>query len=65
MQSERSNCEEAKTEGIIEGTEKTIIKNLRSIIKNTNSTEIQAMDILDIPNNEREKYIQMLKIKLS
>lgn len=58
-------AEEAKTEGIIEGTEKTILKNLRSIIKNTNSTEVQAMDILDIPNDEREKYIQMLKIKLS
>lgn len=41
--------------------EKTMLKNLKNLIKNSNIKEEEAMEILEIPAEERQRYTQLLK----
>ncbi len=43
------------------GIQKGILVSVRNLIKNTNMTPQQAMAILEIPENEQQKYIEQLK----
>jgi len=47
--------------GIQKGIQKGILVSVRNLIKNTNMTPQQAMAILEIPENEQQKYIEQLK----
>lgn len=43
------------------GIQKGILVSVRNLIKNTNMTPQQAMAVLEIPENEQQKYIEQLK----
>ena len=43
-----------------EGKEKNLIENIRSLMKKLNMTAQQAMDILEVPANEQEKYLALI-----
>ena len=43
-----------------EGKEKNLIANIRSLMKKLNLTAQQAMDALEVPENEQEKYIVLI-----
>ena len=47
-------------EGLIEGTLKTQIAAVHSLMLTLNLTARQAMDALEIPQEEREKILSML-----
>jgi len=47
--------------GIKKGIEKGLIQALQSIMRNSKLTVQQAMDLLDIPNGERNKYAELLE----
>ena len=46
--------------GIKEGIEKECLDNIKSIMKNLKMSATQAMDALDVPEKDREKYLGML-----
>ena len=47
-------------QGLLQGKEENMLNNLRSLIKNTNFTITQAMDVLEVPQEERDKYMDLL-----
>lgn len=47
-------------EGMEKGMELSHINSIKKLMKNTNLTIDQAMDVLEIPENEREKYRQTI-----
>ena len=51
---------EAAKKAEAEGKEKTLIENIRSMMKKLNLTPQQAMDILEIPANEQNKYFTLI-----
>ena len=53
-------AQKAKEEGKAEEKEKTLIENIRSLMKKLNLTAQQAMDALEVPANEQEKYIALI-----
>lgn len=48
-----------KLEGKLEGISESIRQNLTSLIKNLNLSEAQAMDVLEIPQEERNRYLPL------
>jgi predicted transposase/invertase (TIGR01784 family) len=50
----------AKAEGKAEGKERTLIENIRSMMKKLNLTPQQAMDILEIPAKEQHRYFTLI-----
>ncbi len=52
--------EEGLNEGIAKGSELTKLNAIQSLMKKLGWSIEQAMDILDIPNDEKETYIQKL-----
>ncbi len=50
--------------GFKKGFVKTLLRVIRSNVKNYNVTEEQAMTNLGIPDNEREEYKEMLETKM-
>ena len=56
----KDEIDEARTEGKTEGKENTLIENIRSLMKKLNLTAQQAMDALEVPANEQEKYIALI-----
>ena len=46
--------------GVQIGTENTRVENIRNIMKNLKFTAEQAMEALDIPKSEYNKYMNML-----
>ena len=46
--------------GIIQGREEEKLNSIRSLMKKLNLTLEQAMDVLDVPKSEQEKYAHML-----
>ena len=53
-------AQKAKEEGKAEEKEKTLIENIRSLMKKLNLTAQQAMDALEVPANEQKKYIALI-----
>ena len=43
------------------GINKGILRSIQSILKKTHLSPDQAMDLVDIPENERSKYLELLK----
>ncbi len=43
------------------GINKGILRSIQSILKKTQLSPDQAMDLVDIPENERSKYLELLK----
>ena len=51
---------EGKAEGKIEGIDKACIDNIRTVMRKTNYTVAQAMEFLDIPADDRQRYLSMI-----
>ena len=49
-----------REEGLKEGREEEKLNSIRSLMKKLNLTLEQAMDVLDVPKSEQEKYAQLL-----
>ena len=54
------SLKEEREEGREEGRNVTIIESLRKIMKNFKVSAEQAMDSLEIPAEDRQKYLTML-----
>ena len=52
--------EEAREEGRKEGIEQSRLEIIKNIMEGLNYTALQAMDLLDIPVDERDKLIAKL-----
>ena len=46
--------------GIEKGIELSLTNSIKKLMKNTNLTIDQVMDVLEVPQNEREKYRQAI-----
>lgn len=46
--------------GIEKGTDNARVESIKKLMKNLKISAIQAMDILEIPLSEREKYISRI-----
>ncbi|MBR1579048.1 MAG: PD-(D/E)XK nuclease family transposase [Selenomonadaceae bacterium] len=55
---------EGRAEGKIEGKIETLLANLRRLITKLDMSKEEAMDLLDIPQHEREHYIKLLNSPL-
>ncbi len=44
-----------------EGKDLAIVAGLKSLIKTTKATVEEAMNMLEVPVNDRQKYLAMLK----
>ena len=53
---------EGRAEGLAEGLERGIANSLLNVMKTLKMTAEQAMEVLNIPQNEHEKYKTMLKV---
>ncbi len=51
---------EGKLEGRLEGEMKATLDNIRTLMKKLNQTEEEAMDTLDIKEEDREEYRRRL-----
>ena len=47
-------------QGIQQGIEQTSLQNIKSLMKNMNLSDVQAMEILQIPVSEQKKYSDIL-----
>ena len=47
--------------GHAEGSECKLLENLRAVMTNLNLTAEKAMDVLNVPQEERAKYLQQLQ----
>ncbi len=48
-------------QGMQQGVEKGILQSIQNIMKNLGMTVEQAMEALEIPQNEQEKYLEQMK----
>lgn len=48
----------AEARGLIEGREETLMKAAQSIMETQKMSAVQAMDVLKVPAEERQKYIE-------
>ena len=51
----------AREAGFEDGKNLTIVAGLKSIIKTTKATVEEAMNMLEVPVNDRQKYLAMLE----
>ena len=56
----REEREEGREEGRIEGRNETLVDSIKKIMKSLKISAEQAMDVLEIPVDCREKYLSML-----
>ena len=56
----KRGMEEGLKQGLKQGIEKTSLQNLKSLMKNMNLTAGQAMEILQIPAADQERYTKLL-----
>ncbi len=56
----RKGVEEGRTEGRAEGRMDTLVQNVQNIMTGTSWTASQAMDLLNIPEGDREAILQRL-----
>lgn len=52
---------EGRVEGRVEGRTEEVVRSVQNLMKNLNLTIGQAMDILEIPEDSREKYRKLLE----
>ena len=52
--------DEGMEKGIKKGIELSLTNSIKKLMKNTNLTIDQAMNVLEVPENEREKYRQAI-----
>ena len=50
-----------RAEGHEEGSECKLLENLQAVMTNLNLTAEKAMDVLNVPQEERAKYLQQLQ----
>ena len=55
--------ERGKLEGRLEGEMKATLDNIRTLMKKLNQTEEEAMDTLDIKEDDREEYRRRLDMQ--
>lgn len=48
--------DEGMEKGIKKGIELSLTASIKKLMKNTNLTIDQVMDVLEVPQNERKKY---------
>lgn len=48
-------------QGMLKGAEQNELKNIRSLMQNTGWDAKQAMNNLNIPSEQQQKYAQLLK----
>lgn len=53
-------AEKVAKKAAAEVKEKTLIENIRCLMKKLNMTAQQAMDILEVPENEQKKYLALI-----
>ena len=55
--------EQGKAEGLIQGEERSTLRNIRSLMDNPelHCTPEKAMNLLNIPQEDRDKYLKLLK----
>ena len=51
---------EGKAEGIAEGAQKTLIANIRAVMKNLHFTATQAMDALRVSADKQKEYADLI-----
>ena len=51
---------EGKAEGRKEGIDKACLENIRTVMRKANYTVAQAMEFLDIPADDRQRYLSMI-----
>ena len=51
---------EGHAEGRVEGRVEELLENIRAVMNNLNLTAEKAMDILNVPQEDREIYMQKL-----
>lgn len=56
----KRGMEEGLKQGLKQGIEKTSLQNLKNLMKNMNLTAGQAMEILQIPAADQERYTKLL-----
>lgn len=57
----REMLEDARTEGRTEGRTEAKLDVIRKLMKNMKMTAEEAINALEIPENEREYYLQMIE----
>lgn len=57
----REMLEDARTEGRTEGRTEVKLDGIRKLIKNMKMTVEEALNVLEISENEREYYLQMIE----
>ena len=53
-------AERARIDGEIKGKESAILASIRNLMKNMKLSAKQAMDILEIPASEQERYMALI-----
>lgn len=56
----QQGIEQGLKQGIEKGIEQASLQNIKSLMKNMNLSDLQAMEILQIPASEQKKYSSML-----
>ncbi|MFC2316239.1 MAG: PD-(D/E)XK nuclease family transposase [Selenomonas massiliensis] len=56
----REGLKQGIEQGIKQGIEQASLQNIKSLMKNMNLSDLQAMEILQIPASEQKKYSSML-----
>ena len=56
----KQGIEQGVEQGIEKGIEQASLQNIKSLMKNMNLSDLQAMEILQIPASEQKKYSSML-----
>ena len=51
--------EEIFNEGYAEGLEQVLFNNVRKLVANLGMTVYEVFDVLDVPEEERERYLAM------
>lgn len=59
-QAVREIREEGRKLGREEGTKSRLLTDVKNIMKNMKMTAVQAMAVLEIPQDEQEKYLSLL-----
>lgn len=61
MEIREEGREEGRTEGFVEGKEKETLSGIRRVMKKLNMSLDSAMEFMDIPAEEKPKYVLLLK----
>lgn len=57
----KQGMQQGLTQGLTQGKDSALLDSIRNLMKNLKFTAIQAMDVLDIPEEKRHEYSSQLK----